>query len=103
MALPKKKPKKTLASQERIKKAIEAGSTPNHTPVEKKVFKKMGRPVPVRVRDKKISVYIQQETFNRLNIALPQEKIKRDKEKKVTDKSLIVEDALIEWLDKKGY
>lgn len=65
--------------------------------------KSAGRPSAAPNRTARYHFVLSEETLNRLNIAYPQELIKKKREGVSTDKSLLIESALIGWLDKNGY
>ena len=107
MALPQKKLNK-LINEQTVEKALEAASKKESAPIElKKDFqqksepkkKKVGRPSATDKPRKAVSFYFTQETINRLSLAFAHEKIKRSN----IDKSYLIEESLIEWLDSNKY
>lgn len=112
MPLPRKK-KPVVAQIEKAFKTMEAIGAPapdkdHHRPQEKSAakvqkLKTAGRPSAVPNRTARYHFVLSEETLNRLNIAFPQELIKRKKDGVLIDKSLLIEAALIDWLIKNGY
>jgi hypothetical protein len=65
--------------------------------------KKIGRKPLAGKRSSKITFYVSEDTDKRLNLALFKEQIRLALKNAKTDKSLIIETALKEWMDKNGY
>ncbi len=109
MGIPSKKQNKTTSAN-RVKQAIQATETEEVKQVSgieavqvQTLPKKLGRPALKADRNAKITFYLSQETSNRFNLALPQEQIKRITKGEKVDKSLILEEALLEWLQENKY
>lgn len=69
--------------------------------ISKKKTKKVGRKALVPNRTERITFYLKPKTSERLNIALFQEQLRQVGQKRSIDKSLLIENAIIEWLNKK--
>jgi hypothetical protein len=84
------------------KKAVEEKKVQEQK-IPEKNKKKVGRPRLAGDRSAKITFFLAQETFERFNLAFPQEQFKRAKNGEKIDKSLIIEDAIKVWLSENGY
>lgn len=108
MALPKKKKKiipdivvavqKAAASQEQTKT--------KEKPAKKKTVtagvNRGGRPSPRSGNVARMTLLLSEDTAERLTMALATEQVKRRKAGEKVDKSLLIEEAILAWLDDKG-
>ena len=108
MALPKKKKKiipdigaavQKAASQEQAK--------PEHTTAQKKAppaagVNKGGRPSPRSGKVARMTLLLSEDTAERLTMALATEQVKRRKAGEKVDKSLLIEEAVLAWLEGRG-
>ena len=65
--------------------------------------KKAGRKATIKEKRRSAFFYFTNKTLNRFTIATAQEIVKRKDKGERVDRSLLVEEALKEWLAKKGY
>lgn len=65
--------------------------------------KKVGRPSPRNGNTERYTLLLNEETAERLDIAIVTEKIKRKKRGEKMDKSLLIENLILEWLEKNKY
>lgn len=111
MPLPNRK--KPVAA--RIDKAFETMETigapkPDESPrlteksdVKIRKLKTAGRPSAAPNRTARYHFVLSEETLDRLNMAFPRELIKRKRDSVLIDKSLLIETALVDWLNRNGY
>ncbi len=97
MALPKKR--NPIADQKRVEKAVEIAREQTEKPRKKK----LGRNPLAGDRSSKITFYLSPETAERFDIAFLQEQLRLKKSGQKVDKSLIIETALKEWMERNGY
>lgn len=110
MAIPKKSQKKSLGeSLQRIEKAVQFAVTPadqsSEPPVKTKIIsdKKLGRPPLAGDRSAKVTFFLSPQTKERFEDGYLQEKLKRRRQGEKIDKSLLIEEALKDFLEKYGY
>ncbi len=108
MAMPKKK--KPISSN--VKKgfetleALEPKAAKEKIPGKKSASpnqNKGGRPSPIADRTGRFSLYLSQTTMDRFTMAFPQEQIKQRALGEKVDKSMVIETAILEWMERKGY
>ena len=116
MALPKTK-KKIADISAAVQKAAgveEKEKAPSPTPkakpaARKKVTpkapapKKTGRPSPRSGNTERFTLLISEETSERLTMAFATEQIRRRKKGEKVDKSLLIEEMIVEWLQKNKF
>ncbi len=108
MALPKKKKKivtdigaavQKAASQEEVKPTT--SPTPKRT--RRRSEKKAGRPSPRSGNVERMTLLLNEQTAERLTMALAAEQVRRRKKGDKVDKSSLVEEMIVQWLDKKKF
>ncbi|PXF56202.1 MAG: hypothetical protein C4B58_14370 [Deltaproteobacteria bacterium] len=102
MALPKKRKKLVVDVNAAVQKAAKQDQTKSQTARKvKKAAKKTGRPSPRSGNVVRQTLLLSEETAERLTIAFAAEQIKRRKVGEKVDKSLLIEEMIVKWLDKK--
>lgn len=104
MALPQKKKKISTNISEAVQKAAGVESPPltvvQITPTPA-VSKKTGRPSPRSGNIVRQTLLLSEETAERLTMALAAEQIKRRKTGEKVDKSFLIEEMILKWLDER--
>ena len=102
MALPKKRKKLVVDVNAAVQKAASQDQTKSQTARKvKKAAKKIGRPSPRSGNVVRQTLLLSEETAERLTIAFAAEQIKRRKVGERVDKSLLIEEMIVKWLDEK--
>ncbi len=96
MALPQKKKKIPTNISEAVHKA--AGVNPAQPAVPNK---KTGRPSPRSGNIVRQTLLLSEETAERLTIALAEEQVRRRKTGGKVDKSLLIEEMIMRWLNER--
>ena len=102
MALPQKRKKIPTNISEAVQKA--AGMVPAQPaapPPQASVGKKTGRPSPRSGNIVRQTLLLSEETAERLTMALAEEQVKRRKIGEKVDKSLLIEEMILKWLDER--
>ena len=100
------KQEEKMNTTEKPKEERMAASPP---PAQKKAVEtsvpkgRVGRPPLVEGRSERITVWFRPEIKKRLKRALLQEKLSRDEQDQDIDQSLLVEEALVDWLKARNY
>ncbi len=108
MALPKKKKKIIPDIGAAVKKAAgqeQAKEKTNDKQAKKRKsagVNKGGRPSPRSGNVARMTLLLSEDTAERLTIALATEQVKRRKAGDKVDKSLLIEEAVLAWLEGKG-
>ena len=108
MALPKKKKKIITDISAAVQKAAGQEQTEQKSkPVNKKTpaatAAKAGRPSPRSGKVERMTLLLNENTAERLTIACATEQVRRRKLGDKVDKSLRIEEAIVKWLDDKGF
>jgi hypothetical protein len=102
MALPPRKKKIIPDIGEAVQKA--AGIIPGQEEAHIKhgaIVKKTGRPSPRSGKIVRQTLLLSEGTSEKLTMALAEEQIKRRKTGEKVDKSLLIEEAILAWLEKR--
>ena len=106
MGLPKKKKKIVPDIGAAVQKAAEQEQKKQREkPAKKKAgggVNKGGRPSPRSGNVARMTLLLSEDTSERLTIALATEQVKRRKAGEKVDKSLLIEEAILDWLENKG-
>jgi len=107
MALPKKKKKIVPDIGAAVQKAAgQEQAKLEPTTIQKKApaagVNKGGRPSPRSGNVARMTLLLSEDTAERLTMALATEQVKRRKAGEKVDKSLLIEEAILAWLDEKG-
>jgi len=107
MALPKKKKKIVTDIGAAVQRAAGQEQTKPETASAKKKTpaaggKKGGRPSPRSGNVERMTLLLNEATAERLTMALATEQVKRRKKGEKVDKSLLIEEAIVAWLEEKG-
>lgn len=106
MGLPKKKKKIVPDIGAAVQKAAEQEQKiQREKPAKKKaggVVNRGGRPSPRSGNVARMTLLLSEDTSERLTIALATEQVKRRKAGEKVDKSLLIEEAILDWLENKG-
>jgi len=65
--------------------------------------KKTGRPSPRSGNTERFTLLLSEETSERLTMAFATEQIRRKKKGEKVDKSLLIEEMIVEWLKKNSF
>ncbi len=111
MALPKKKKKIVTDIGAAVQKAAGQEKTePKSKPANKNnkmtpavTAAKAGRPSPRSGKVERMTLLLNENTAERLTIAFATEQVRRRKLGDKVDKSLLIEEAIVKWLDDKGF
>jgi len=108
MALPKTK-KKIADISAAVQKAASSPAPKTKPAARKKAPskapapKKTGRPSPRSGNTERFTLLLSEETSERLTMAFATEQIKRKKKGEKVDKSLLIEEMIVEWLKKNKF
>lgn len=104
MALPKQTKKIVPDVGAAVKRAAESADSAQPAANQpKKAPGKGGRPSPRSGKSVRQTLLLSEITAERLTMAYAGEQIKRRKAGKKLDKSLLIEEMIINWLDTNGY
>ena len=105
MGLPRKKKKVVPDIGAAVLKAAgrEPGKRQRQSPKKKKSINKGGRPSPRSGNVARMTLLLNEDTSERLTMALAAEQVKRRKEGEKVDKSFLIEEAILDWLRKNGF
>jgi len=102
MALPKKRKKLVPDVSAAVQKAAEQDQTRSQLARRvKKTAKKTGRPSLRSGNVVRQTLLLSEETAERLTMAFAAEQIKRRKAGRKVDKSLLIEEMIVKWLNEK--
>ena len=103
MALPQKKKKILTNIGEAVQKAagMDAAQLGPTVPAPSAAGKRAGRPSPRSGNIVRQTLLLSEETAERLTMALAAEQVKRRKAGEKVDKSLLIEEMILKWLDER--
>ncbi len=103
MALPKKKKKIIADIDAAVKKAAGAENNKSNSKKTKGRKGAGGRPSPRSGNVERFTLLLSEKTAERLTLAFAAEQVKRKKNGEKIDRSLLIEEMIINWLDEKGF
>ncbi len=106
MAIPKKKKNIVKDIGAAVQKAAGQDKTTSKSgssAKKKQAAVKTGRPSPRTGKVERMTLLLSEKTAERLTIAYATEQVQRKKKGDKLDKSLLIEEAIEQWLDDKGF